>query len=78
MLLEYSRRRKFTELVSHHGLRNKDGVENLPVMHEERMTNEIRRDRRAARPCLDRLLDGSLAHLVDLLEEMLVNERTFF
>ena len=78
VLLEDSRRRKLSKLVAHHILRHEDGVKDFAVMNEERMSHELRRDRRAARPGLDRLLDGAVIHLVDLLEEMLIDERTFF
>ena len=44
MLLEGSRRRKFTEPVAHHVFRHEDGVENLAVMDGERKSNELGRD----------------------------------
>ena len=55
-----------------------NGRKFVPVsVNEERMSHELRGDRRAARPGLDRLLDAAVIHLVDLLEEMLIDERTF-
>jgi hypothetical protein len=42
VLLEDSRGRKFTKLVADHILGNEHGVEDLPVVHQERMPDEVR------------------------------------
>ena len=78
MLLKDSRRRKFSKLVAHHVFRDKDGVKDFPVMHEEGMTYEIGGNRGSARPSLDRFFDRAFIHLVDFLEQVLIDEWTFF
>src|SRR5580704_5456929 len=78
VLLEDSRGRKFTKLVPHHVFRHEDGVKNFAVVDQEGMTHKVRRNHRAARPCLDRLLHARIIHLLDFVVEMSVNERTFF
>lgn len=78
MLFENSRWRKLSKLVPHHILRHENGIKDLTVMNEERMTNEVRRDGRAPRPSLDWLLDGRRVHLFDFLEKMIVDKRSFF
>ena len=78
MLLEDSRGRKFTKLVPHHVLRHEDGVKNFAVVDQKRVAHEVRRNHRAARPGLDRLLRRRRVHPVDFFEEMSVNKRTFF
>ena len=50
--LESPRRRKFTQLVAHHVLGHVHRNELLAVMHRQRVADEIRHDRRAARPRL--------------------------
>ena len=78
MLFEDSRWRKFSQLVAHHVFRHKDGVKNLAVVNEERVPHELRRNGRTTRPGLDRLFRTRFIELVDFLEEVLVDERTFF
>jgi len=75
VFLEHARRRKLSELVSYHVLSYEHGVEDLPVVHEERVSNEVRSNHGAARPGFDRLLHACIVHLVDLFEEMEVDER---
>lgn len=54
--LEGARRGKFAEFMAYHVLRDVDGHKRLSVMHAERVADEVRGDRRATRPGLDRLL----------------------
>ena len=78
VLLEHTRRRKFAELMSNHILSNKNGVKRFAVVNEKRMANKIRRDHRAARPGFDRFFPARAIHLIDLLEKMRFDERSFF
>ena len=78
VFLERARQRKLAELVPDHVFRHEHRLKNLAVMHVERMSNELRRDRRATRPCLDRLLRARRVQLGDLVQQMAVNKRTFF
>ena len=78
MLLEDSRRRKFTKFVPNHIFGDKDRIENFAVVNEKRVSNELGGDRGAARPSLDRLLHVTGIHFVDLVENVLINKRTFF
>lgn len=78
MLLENSRWRKLSKLVTHHVFRHKDGIKYLAVMDQKSMAHEVGRNRRAARPRLDRLLHRRSMHFLNLLEEMTVDKRTFF
>ena len=54
MSLEHTRRRKLTQLVADHVLGHKDRNVTFAVVNAECQSDHIRRDRRAARPCLDR------------------------
>ena len=78
MFLENSSGRKLSQFMTHHILRHEDRVEDLSVMNKERMPNELRRDRRTAGPRPNCFLDARVIHLINLVEEMLINERTFF
>ena len=77
VFLEDSRWRKFTQLVSNHVFRDEDGVKNLPIMHQERVTHELRCNGGPARPRLYWTLRSAVVHFVDLLEQVLLNEGTF-
>ena len=55
MVLERARRRELAELVSHHVFRDVDRKELLPVVDVEIKPDEVRRNRRTARPGLDGL-----------------------
>jgi len=74
VFLKHTRRRKFTELVTHHVLGDKNGTKGLPVVHQKRVADKIRRHHRAPRPGLDRFLRARRIHLVDLLQKMQLNE----
>ena len=78
MLLEDSRRRKFTKFVPNHIFGDKDRVKNFAVVHEKRVSNEFRCDRGATRPSLDRFFHVTGIHFVDFVENVLINKRTFF
>src|SRR6185369_15925473 len=66
MALEGARQREFAELVADHDLRHVDRDVRLAVVHGNRQADEIRRDGRAARPGLDRLLVVDRARLLHL------------
>src|SRR5690606_20969304 len=65
---ERTRRRELAQLVPDHVLRQVDGNELVTVMNGQRMSDEIRRNRRAARPGLHDALLAARVHLLDLLE----------
>ena len=78
VFFENSCGRKLPEFVTDHVFRDEDGIENLAIVNEERVTDEIRGNRRTSRPGLDRFFRRGIVHFIDFFEEMLVNERTFF
>src|SRR5205085_446289 len=71
------RRRELAELMSDHVLRHDHRHVLTAVVHGNRQTDEVRRDRRTARPSLDRLLAALGLRLLDFLREMQVDERAF-
>ena len=77
--LERARRRKFTELVSDHVLSHIDRNVTLAVVHAERQTDHVRRNRRTSRPGLNHLRTltagpNALNHLANAL----IDPGTFF
>src|SRR3954471_385144 len=76
--LEGARGGKLAEFVADHVLGDVNGGEDLAVVDAERVTDEIGRDRRAAGPGLDGFLGAGLDRLLDFLEQVVVNEETFF
>src|SRR5476651_236281 len=78
VFLECARQRKFAELVADHVFRHEHRVENFSVMHGERQADKFRRNRRAARPRLDRRLLVRGLRLHDFVEQAEIHERTFF
>ena len=64
---EHPRRRELAELVAHHVLRDVDRDELVAVVHGERVADELRRDRAAARPGLEHVLLAAAVHRLDLL-----------
>jgi len=78
VLLENAGRRKLAELMANHVFGYEHGIKNLAVVNKKRVADKVGRDGRPARPGLDRTLGGRLIHLIDLFEQMLLNERTFF
>src|SRR6478609_8569826 len=74
--LERAREREFTELVADHVFRHVDRDVLLAVVDGDRQADEFRRDRRAARPGLDRLLVVDRACGIHLLQQMPIDERS--
>ena len=60
MVLEGTRRRKFAEFVSDHIFRDVDRQELFSVMNVEIKPDEVRRNRRTARPSLNGLVVAAL------------------
>jgi len=77
VFLKHARRRKFAELVTYHVLGDENGMKRLPVMHQKRVADKIRRHHRAPRPGFDRFLYARAVHLVDLLQKMRFDEGSF-
>src|SRR3989344_2302743 len=75
--LERAGRRKFAELVADHVLGNQQRHMLPSIVHRHRQADEIRRDRGAARPGLDRLLAALHARLVHLGGEVRINIWSF-
>src|SRR5215213_9035512 len=78
VLLERARQRKFAEPMPNHVFSHEHRIENFAVVNVERKPDEIRRDHRTTRPGLDRRLGLRLTCLLDFLEQMSVDKRTFF
>ena len=78
MRLKGPRGGKFSQLMTNHILGNVDSREYFTVVNAERVTDEIGRNRRAARPSLYRLLGAGLYSLLDLLKEVVVDKEKFF
>jgi len=77
VFLKHARGRKFAQLMTDHVLGNENGMKRLPVMHQKRVADKIRRHHRAPRPCFDRFLCAQAVHLVDLLQKIQLDERSF-
>jgi hypothetical protein len=77
MFLEGSRWRKFSQLMADHVFSHKHRVENLAVVHQERVPDKVRGNHGPARPGLDRSFCPGIGFL-DFFEELDVHERTFF
>src|SRR6266581_198539 len=78
MTLERPRQRKLAELVSDHVLGNIDRNVLLAVVDGDGQADEIRQDGGAARPSLDRALVVGGASGIDLLVQMVIDERALF
>src|SRR5690606_1929317 len=63
------------ELMPHHVLGQIDRDELVAVVYGERMTDELRGDRRSARPGLDDALLPPRIHLLDLPAQALIDVR---
>src|SRR5467141_2151398 len=74
--LEDARQRELPELVSHHVFRDVYRDVLLSVVDRDGQPDEIRQDRGAARPGLDRALVARRARRTDLLHQMVVHEGT--
>jgi hypothetical protein len=75
---EHAGRREFAKLVSDHILGHEHRVENLAIVHHESVPNEVRGNHRTAGPGLNWSLGGARIHLVDFLQQMLFDKRSFF
>src|SRR5690348_687075 len=73
--VEGPRRRELAELVADHVLGDQHRDELVAVVDAEGQTDELREDRRTARPRLDDLVAAGTARLLRLLEEIAVDER---
>src|SRR6201996_9817310 len=73
---EVARRRELTQLVTDHVLVDGDRHELAAIVQAEGQADEIRQDRRAARPGLDRRARGGLLRGLRLAEQAEVHERT--
>ena len=69
---------EFAEFVTNHVFGDVDGDECLAVMDREVVTNEIGSDHGVAAPGLNRFTIGTCSsHGIDLVEQLLIDERTF-
>src|SRR5688572_25040812 len=75
---ERAGRGEFAELVPDHVFLHEHLQELVPVVHFERVPDELGDDRARAGPGLDGLLRAILVELGNLLEEFLVNVGSFF
>src|SRR3954449_9412777 len=73
--LEGPRRGELAELVPDHALGDEDRDVLAPVVHGDRVPEHVGDDRRTARPGLDHVLAALVVLLVDLLEQVVVDER---
>jgi len=78
VLPEGTRWSELAELVTDHVFRHIDGNEGLAIMDFQIETDEIRGDRRATGPGLDRFTAVGLLGHHNLVEDMRVDEETFF
>src|SRR5471032_2746914 len=69
-------RRELAELVTDHLLGDVHRDELLAIVDAERQTDELRQDRRAARPGLDHFAANVRARLLDLLDQAAFYEGT--
>ena len=78
MTAERPGRRELAELVPDHVLGDEDRDELSAVVNGEGVPNEIGRHSGTARPSANHLLVAGLVRGLDLVLEVLVDERTFF
>src|SRR5271168_1207745 len=76
--LEGAGGREFAELVTNHVLGDVDRDELAAVVHGNGVADEVRVNGRPAGPGAQHLLVVDLIHPLDLLHEVIVDERTFF
>src|SRR5437899_548613 len=74
--LENASQSEFAQLVPHHVFRDVYRDVLLSVVDRDGQPDEIRQDRGAARPGFDRALVARRARRADLLQQMVVHERT--
>src|SRR5688572_28455320 len=73
---EDPRRRELAQFVSDHVLRDVDRNELVPVVNRERVSHELRRDRRPAGPRLQHTAFIDAVHLLQLLQQLLDHVRS--
>src|SRR6202007_478059 len=73
--LEDPGHRELAELVAHHRLGDVDGDVLLSIVDGDRQSDHLRRDRRTARPGFDHATVAFAPRLLDLLHEVVVDER---
>jgi len=64
--------------MSHHIFGDKNLVKHFAVVHHECETDKFRDYRASSRPGLDRLARARGSLLIDLDEQLLIDERSFF
>src|SRR3546814_17004169 len=74
---EGARRRELAQLMADHFLIDEDGDELAAVVDVERQPNELRQDRRPARPGLDRCAGTWVLCGLSLLQTAAFGQRTF-
>src|SRR5665213_400103 len=75
--VECARRRELAELVTHHVFGDHHGDVLLAVVDAEHEADELRQDRRTARPGLDHIFTAACASGFCLLQQITVDKRTF-
>src|SRR5690242_10180229 len=78
VFLEYPGQGKFTQSMTDHIFCDKDWIEDFSVVNIEGETDEIRRDHGAARPRLNRRLGLGVLRLLDFVQQVEIDKRTFF
>ena len=78
MTPENTRLSEFAEFVPYHVFRNVHRDKSLSVVYRNRLSYEIRRNHRSARPGLDHRLLVGLDIGEHLLLQLVVNKRSFF
>lgn len=76
--LEQTGQGELAEAVTNHVFSHVDRDEVLAVVNQERVANEVRSDHGGTGPSLDGAFLLGVVELVHLVEEGLLNERTFF
>lgn len=78
MAAKGARGRKLTKPMAYHVFRYIDGDKLLTVMHGNRMPHKVWRNHRGSRPRLDNFFRACGIELLDFLEELRMDVRTFF
>ena len=73
---ECARRRELSQLVTYHIFGDIHRDELVAVVHGQRVSHEVRRDRRSPGPSAQHLLVTRLVHTFDLVGQMTVDEGT--
>ena len=78
MTLVGARRRELTQLVSYHVVTDQNRNVLATVMNGKRQPNHFREDHGTARPSFNWTLVAAVIALENLVQEMMINERSFF